>query len=155
MEAFGRQLGQAITSRGEVRCLPAMVVYLHGDLGAGKTTLARGIIQGMGYAGEVTSPTYTLVEQYDTTAGTVCHFDLYRLEQSSELEFLGIRDILGQAAVCLFEWPCKGGSHIPAADIEVNIEHTQAGRSVTLPSTWLSRPGRKGELGRHQSGGTH
>jgi len=99
------------------------VVFLDGDLGAGKTTLARGILRGLGYRGAVTSPTYTLVERYDAGARTVYHFDLYRLDGPAELEATGLRDWLDGAAIILIEWPERGGDALPAPDIRVDIRY--------------------------------
>ena len=99
------------------------VVFLDGDLGAGKTTLARGILRGLGYRGAVTSPTYTLVERYDAGARTVYHFDLYRLEGPAELEATGLRDWLDGEAIILIEWPERGGDALPAPDIRVDIRY--------------------------------
>ena len=99
------------------------VVFLDGDLGAGKTTLARGILRGLNYAGAVTSPTYTLVERYDAGARTVYHFDLYRLEDPAELETTGLRDWLDGEAIILIEWPERGGDALPAPDIRVDIRY--------------------------------
>ena len=99
------------------------VVFLDGDLGAGKTTLARGILRGLNYAGAVTSPTYTLVERYDAGARTVYHFDLYRLREPAELEATGLRDWLDGEAIILIEWPERGGDALPAPDIRVDIRY--------------------------------
>ena len=99
------------------------VVFLDGDLGAGKTTLARGILRGLNYAGAVTSPTYTLVERYDAGARTVYHFDLYRLQDPAELEATGLRDWLDGEAIILIEWPERGGDALPTPDIRVDIRY--------------------------------
>jgi tRNA threonylcarbamoyladenosine biosynthesis protein TsaE len=97
------------------------LVYLHGDLGAGKTTLVRGILRALGYPGHVRSPTYSICETYETPVGPVHHFDLYRLGQAADLEFIGGRDILGSGELCLIEWPERAAGWLPPPLLEITI----------------------------------
>lgn len=123
MEQFGAALLSAVENTG--------VVYLLGDLGMGKTTLSRGVLRAAGHQGTVKSPTYTLVEPYKTSVGLIYHFDLYRLIDPEELEYLGIRDYFTEDTLCLIEWPEKGEGLIPGADIEVSIQLSGSGREIS------------------------
>ena len=127
MHAYGKKIAQAI---GQINA--PLLILLNGDLGAGKTTLSRGILNGLGHRGSVKSPTYTLVEPYDLQIGKVFHFDLYRLVDPEELYDIGFKDYLTEAQLCMIEWPDKGGTLLPKADISLLINSNGTGRQVIL-----------------------
>jgi tRNA threonylcarbamoyladenosine biosynthesis protein TsaE len=122
--AFGECLGLALEGRG--------CVHLQGELGAGKTTLARGILRAHGHRGAVKSPTYTLVEPYELGGVRIHHFDLYRLCDPEELEFIGGRDLMTADALCLIEWPERGEGWLPTPDLVVTLSLAGMGRRAVL-----------------------
>ncbi len=105
-------------------------VYLSGDLGSGKTTFCRGMLREKGYAGAVKSPTFTLVEPYDFPWGQVYHFDLYRLSDPDELEYIGIDDYFSGESLCLVEWPERALECLPAGDIHLELSIIGTGRKM-------------------------
>jgi len=122
--AFGASLAKKLPRKG--------VVFLHGPLGAGKTTLVRGLLQAAGHQGSTKSPTYTLVEPYKIENRKFYHFDFYRISDPEELEYMGIRDYLHENALCLIEWPEKGEDFLPKADLELSLRYEGEQRSIKL-----------------------
>jgi tRNA threonylcarbamoyladenosine biosynthesis protein TsaE len=124
-EAFGGQLATACKGGG-------LLVFLHGQLGAGKTTLVRGFLRASGHSGPVKSPTYTLVEPYTTAYGNLYHLDLYRLADAEELEWIGIRDLFEDESICLVEWPEQGAGILPEADLHIYLQVAGSGRGIRV-----------------------
>ncbi|HEY6093851.1 MAG TPA: tRNA (adenosine(37)-N6)-threonylcarbamoyltransferase complex ATPase subunit type 1 TsaE [Gallionellaceae bacterium] len=123
-QAFAARLAQALA--------PGLVVYLRGDLGAGKTTLVRALLHALGYSGRVKSPTYTLVEQYEAGGLHLRHFDLYRFQDPEEWEAAGFRDEFDGSNICLVEWPDRAAGLLPQADVEIVFEILPHGRKLAL-----------------------
>lgn len=134
MEALGARLASGI---GKVQ-----LIYLHGELGTGKTTLVRGLLHGLGHIGVVKSPTFTLVEPYSVAGQNIYHFDLYRLKHPDELEFVGFRDYVKDRNVCLVEWAERATEVLPMPDIDVVIHKADHTRNVRL----ISRTDRGADL---------
>lgn len=116
---------------------PNLTIYLHGDLGAGKTTLVRGLLHALGYVGKVKSPTYTLVESYEISSGqmaklNIYHFDLYRFNDAEEWEEAGFRDYFNSGSVCLIEWPEKAAGILPTPDIDIIFAIKNEGRKLSV-----------------------
>jgi tRNA threonylcarbamoyladenosine biosynthesis protein TsaE len=122
--AFGRALAETLEGHE--------LVYLRGELGAGKTTLVRGILRALGHQGSVKSPTYTLLEPYETTRVTVYHFDLYRIGDGEELDFVGIDEILDEDALKFIEWPERGADRLPPPDVDIHLSLEGEGRRVEV-----------------------
>ena len=123
--AAGSAVGRALTS--------GAVVFLMGELGAGKTTFTRGALRALGHAGSARSPTYTLCEPYDLSDSMqFCHLDLYRLSNPEELEFLGIRDYVASGAILFIEWPSKGEGWLPTPDLTVALVESNSGRELKI-----------------------
>lgn len=126
--AFGRKLADLLTAADGYN--GDAIVYLQGGLGAGKTTLVRGILRAMGFDGPVKSPTYTLLEPYEELL--VFHFDLYRIADSRELDFIGIDDLLETQAIKLIEWPERGAPRLPPPDLSLSLRVQGEGRHVEV-----------------------
>ena len=112
-----------------------LVVFLQGDLGAGKTSLVRGFLRGLGYKGAVKSPTYTLLEEYSLAGKEIIHFDLYRLSDPEELDLIGIRDYFNGKASCFVEWPQRGMGCLPREDLRIQISLDGNGRVARISSS--------------------
>lgn len=132
-EALGRALAGPLARAS--RDGP-VIVHLEGPLGAGKTTLARGLLRGLGHAGRVRSPTFTLLEPYELPGCLVVHLDLYRLADPGELDYLGLVDMLGAGSLVLVEWATRGGDRLPRADLRIVLDYDADARwAVCLPLT--------------------
>lgn len=127
-EAETVALGAAVAQRLQ----SGMTIYLRGDLGMGKTTFSRGFMHALGHTGAVKSPTYTLIEPYELTHWRIYHFDLYRLVDPEELEYMGIRDYFNEDSIRLIEWPERGFGILPPADLVITFESQEEGRIATI-----------------------
>jgi tRNA threonylcarbamoyladenosine biosynthesis protein TsaE len=123
---------ESLGARLAVCCREGLLVFLKGELGAGKTTLVRGLLRALGHSGTVKSPTYTLVESYQWRQRQVHHLDLYRLTDAEELEWMGLRDLLAEDALCLIEWPERGETILPDPDLEISLAYLEQGRRAVL-----------------------
>lgn len=127
MLAAGKELAAQLT--------PGTLVFLEGDLGAGKTTFVRGVLRAMGHTGAVKSPTYNLVEPYKVNGQELFHFDLYRLRDGEELEYMGMRDYLNLHSICFVEWPDRGEGLLPPPDVLVKIKINGDKRELIILKT--------------------
>ena len=127
-EAATNALGAELAARLE----PGLVVYLCGDLGAGKTAFTRAILQALGFVGKVKSPTYTLVEPYEVSRLNLYHFDFYRFNDPHEWLDAGFRDYFNAESICLVEWPEKAGGLLPPADVRISLEIQDVGRMADI-----------------------
>ena len=134
---FGMELGKILISHIQ-SSNNALCVFLEGDLGAGKTTMTRGLLRGQGYESNVKSPTYTLVEPYAFHDFEIFHFDLYRLLDPEELEYMGIRDYFCKKALVLVEWPQKAQGHLPKPEVTVELAYGKDKRNVVIRSAVLT-----------------
>ena len=122
--AFGARLARILR--------PGLSLYLHGDLGSGKTTLVRGLLRGLGFEGRVKSPTYTLVELYTVSRLNLYHFDFYRFREPKEWRDAGFNEYFNDASVCLVEWPEKAAGLLPPPDLDIALEFAGDGRDLEI-----------------------
>jgi tRNA threonylcarbamoyladenosine biosynthesis protein TsaE len=123
-EQFGAKLWKLLPKKS--------LIFLHGDLGVGKTTLVRGLLRAAGVTGTIKSPTYALIEEYSVVNRKIFHFDLYRLADPEELEWIGIDDYLNENALCFIEWSCKGAGILPKANVNISLSYQDNGRLVQI-----------------------
>jgi len=160
-EALGRALAQSLPAAVRADIVGAVdtgtartgaVLYLQGELGAGKTTCVRSLLRALGVTGLVRSPTYTLVETYPLATLTCVHVDLYRLQSLTEVDELGLRDLLGPGSLIMVEWPERGGAAVPPADLELTLQYVGEARQAALNAKsavgaeWLNILGRNRSL---------
>ncbi len=165
-EALGQALARTLpagatgvisSTGGGTAAANGTVLYLQGDLGAGKTTAVRALLRALGVSGLVRSPTYTLIETYDLSGLTCVHVDLYRLQGLSEVDELGLRDLVGPRCLLMVEWPERGGGHLPPADVDLTLLYAGDGRRARLTAksprgvNWLQDLGRDTSLSSYVS----
>ena len=126
LDALAKNLAKEIAQN------PSHIIYLSGDLGAGKTTLVQRILAHLGYQGKVKSPTYTYVESYSLGAHSLHHFDLYRISEPQELDFIGIDDYFTDDSCVMIEWPSRGEGAIPSPTLTINIDLNDDSRVITI-----------------------
>lgn len=124
LEAWAVSLARQVTH--------PLVVYLQGEMGTGKSAFTRAFLRALGVVGTIRSPTFTLLERYDTARGWVFHLDLYRIEAPEEIEYLGVRDLLTSPAWWFIEWPERGAGFLPAPDLQLELRYAAAGRHALL-----------------------
>lgn len=147
-EAATQRLGAALADSLPDLRSGSLLLALQGELGTGKTTLARGLLRALGVEGPIRSPTFTLVEPYETKAGTIHHLDLYRLQGAqAELDALGYRDYRGMPGLVIVEWPERGGTALGPADLRITIEHRPVGREVCITAATDAGRAWQGALG--------
>jgi len=157
-EALGQALARSLPGAVRLDTVPTSavpagaVLYLQGELGAGKTTCVRSLLRTLGVTGLVRSPTYTLVETYPLATLTCVHVDLYRLQSLTEVDELGLRDLVGPGSLIMVEWPEKGGAALPPADLELTLLYAGEARQASLSAKtklgteWLENLGHDGSL---------
>jgi tRNA threonylcarbamoyladenosine biosynthesis protein TsaE len=151
-ECLGKALARAFPGAAAAAAGAGAVLYLRGELGAGKTTCVRSLLRALGVTGLVRSPTYTLVETYILATLTCVHVDLYRLQSPTEVDELGLRDLLGPGCLLMVEWPERGGAALPAADVDLSLRYAGDARHAQLhPATplgvgWLQNLGHDSSL---------
>jgi tRNA threonylcarbamoyladenosine biosynthesis protein TsaE len=154
-DALGQALARSIP--GGVRTGAGAVVYLRGELGAGKTSCVRSLLRALGARGLVRSPTYTLVETYNLGSLTCVHVDLYRVETLTEVDELGLRDVIGPGCLLLVEWPERGAGALPPADLDLVLRYAGDGRqaclnaATSLGAQWMENLGHDTSLARYVS----
>src|SRR5882672_2797429 len=157
-EALGQALARALPPMGAAASAGGgVVLYLRGELGAGKTTCVRSLLRTLGVTGLVRSPTYTLVETYHLATLTCVHVDLYRLQSLTEVDELGLRDLTGPGSLLMVEWPERGGAALPPADVSVSLQYAgdarqaRLGARTSVGTEWLQNLGHDSSLSSYVS----